>query len=817
MWSGAIGFYALTSPAEAGCAFAVIGGGQQVDCAATTAPDPTVSPVSIPSGANVLNIFSGSYNSFGISGGNNTITVSGGTLSGGVVTGIGNDKLTMKAGTIGGDIDQGDGTDTFTMSGGTIASLQQGGGLDTFLMTGGTIIGAFKEGDFITITGGSIGSVDMTIANNIFTMSGGSVVGDVVASFQNDTFTLTGGNIGGSVNLGRGTNKLTVSGGTIGSGIVTDTGTDTLVWNGGIIKNAIALGGGDDQATLENLNSTNLAGTTAIDGGAGTDHLAFANTEISGVDRIQNWESVDLTNGTRMTLDHDLTLGDSATQTGTLTIDGTSTLLAGDSNNSILAFSAGSLVNVANGGRIDLSNGSNSVNDTLTIGGNYDGQGGSLHVNTVLGTDGSPSDRLIISSGDASGSTSVQVTNVGGGGAITSGNGILVVDTTNGGTTHANAFGLAGPVSAGPYAYTLHRSSLDATNSEAWYLRSTIDCALQPSSPACVVAPSSSGPEPQAPNYRRETSLYTALPAVTLLYGKALIDTLHERSGDSSAGNDKGGWGRIAYLHGDQDSSLGIFGDGPAYNYDFGFVQAGQDLYRAIGTDGSHQNAGAYLAFGTGQSDVTHFDGNSAGRDTFDASTLGGYWTYFDASGSYVDAVVQGTWYEEKADAIAAPGLKTGGPGFAGSLEGGHPFSLGGGWVIEPQAQAVLQSVSLRDTSDGAASIEFRDVESFAGRIGVRLANTWLPSNSNGRGAVTFWVRPSIWEEFLGVPVTTFSSEGGPVPFHADLGGSWLDLTAGVTAKVSDTVSFFGNGSYQQGLDGDSQAYGVNLGLRLDW
>ena len=44
-----------------------------------------------------------------------------------------------------------------------------------------------------------------------------------------------------------------------------------------------------------------------------------------------------------------------------------------------------------------------------------------------------------------------------------------------------------------------------------------------------------------------------------------------------------------------------------------------------------------------------------------------------------------------------------------------------------------------------------------------------------------------------------------------------LDLTAGVTAKVSDTVSFFGNGSYQQGLDGDSQAYGVNLGLRLDW
>ncbi len=803
------------APAHAGCTSVLIPGGLQVDCSAATAPDPSVSPA-IPSGDNFVQIFSGTYNgNFTIAGGNNSIVVTGGQLNGNFVTGTGADQFTMQTGNITGNIDQGDGADTFTMSGGMVGSLQQGGGLDTFLMTGGTILGAFTEGDFVTITGGTIGSVDMTIANNVFVMSGGVILGNVVAGFQNDTFTLLGGVIGGNVNLGNGTNILTVSGGQIGNGITTGTGTDTLTWNGGTIAGTINLGNGNDQATLANLTATNLAGTTVVNGGLGTDSLTFSNSVISGVGLFQNWETIELTNGTQWTLDGNLALGDAGTLTGTLSIDSTSVLRSGGLNASILAFTPGQMVTVTNAGTIDLTNGSSSVTDTLTVVGNYVGGGGFVNLNTVLGTDGSPSDRLIIDGGTATGSSLLRILNAGGSGAQTVGNGILVVDTTNGGTTLPSAFALAVPVAAGPYAYTLHRSSVDASNIEAWYLRSTVDCTLDPGSPACVAAAS---PAATAPNYRPETSLYAALPALTLLYGRTLLDTLHERTGVETS-NNTGQWGRVTVLHGNRDGDpLGVFGSGPKYAYDFAAFQAGQDLYRTRGSGGARTRAGAYVALGSGRGDVTHFDATRAGHNSMTAVSAGAYWTQFGPTGWYLDGVLQGTWYDVKGASTYLSALETEGVGLAASLEGGLPFRIGGGWVVEPQVQAVFQNVDLHDGNDGAALIQFRDVQSLAGRIGVRVAHTWsLAGSAADAGQVTVWLRPNLWHEFLGDPVTSFSSATGPIPFRADFGGGWAELNGGITAQLTRDISLYANASYQRGLDGDSTAYDGKLGFRIAW
>ena len=170
---------------------------------------------------------------------------------------------------------------------------------------------------------------------------------------------------------------------------------------------------------------------------------------------------------------------------------------------------------------------------------NYIGQGGTLGLNTLLGADGSPSDRLVISGGTATGNSLMKITNTTGAGALTTGNGILVVDTINGGTTAPAAFGLAGPAVAGPYEYTLFRSSIDASNPQAWYLRSTLSCALAPTLPECQTptpptppTPPEPPPTPVVPNYRVETSLYAAVPSMALLYGRNLLDTLHDRVGE---------------------------------------------------------------------------------------------------------------------------------------------------------------------------------------------------------------------------------------------------------------------------------------------
>ena len=76
---------------------------------------------------------------------------------------------------------------------------------------------------------------------------------------------------------------------------------------------------------------------------------------------------------------------------------------------------------------------------TLTVN-NYVGEGGQIRLNTYLAGDGSPSDRLLIDGGTATGTTTVIARNTGGGGALTTGDGILVVDAMNGGTTAPGAF-----------------------------------------------------------------------------------------------------------------------------------------------------------------------------------------------------------------------------------------------------------------------------------------------------------------------------------------------------------------------------------------
>lgn len=226
---------------------------------------------------------------------------------------------------------------------------------------------------------------------------------------------------------------------------------------------------------------------------------------------------------------------------------------------------------------------------TLTVM-DYLGLGGTLSINTHLGGDDSLSDRLIIDGGNGLGASFLAVTNVGGVGAVTHANGILVVDTINGGSTAPGMFTLAAPVTVGPYEYSLYRGSVDASNPDAWYLRSILDCTLDPTAPVCG-----------APDYRREASLYAAVPAMTMLYGRLMLDTLHERRGDRVGGDaaraPNAGWARVIGQHGDRDGSkVGIYGAGPAYDYDFWAIQGGTDLYRDGGVGTSRNQAGAFFA-----------------------------------------------------------------------------------------------------------------------------------------------------------------------------------------------------------------------------
>ncbi|MDH4981827.1 autotransporter outer membrane beta-barrel domain-containing protein [Hyphomicrobium sp. D-2] len=561
---------------------------------------------------------------------------------------------------------------------------------------------------------------------------------------------------------------------------------------------------GEDHASLQNRTSEILADTTVH---AGTFELRDG--AVYGVNAPGS--SFNLTAGAEFeSVVNEANSGNSI-RADDITLSGRTSLQG--SHVQTLTFDG----NVVHGGQIIAANG-NLVGSEVVVRGNYTGQGGTLGINTQLGGDGSPSDRLVIDGGTGTGTSQLAVNNVGGLGDLTQLNGILVVDAINGGTTVPGLFALAGPVVAGPYEYSLYRGSEDASNPNAWYLRSELNCALDPTAPVCGDG---------IPDWRQETSLYAAVPAMTLLYGRLMLDTLHERRGTAvspyAEGAPNAAWARVIGQHGDRDGGKGgIYGAGPKYDYDFWAFQGGMDLYRDGDVSTSRNHAGAFFAIGHGSGDVQHIGDGKAGENSFMAYSWGAYWTHYTPDNAYVDALLLGSWYDIDAKSNRIPKMKTDGGAFGASLEGGYPVYTGpGGFSIEPQAQLAYQTINLNNGSDVAAQVHFDNVNSLVGRVGVRFAQdfgtpTWLTGSPS---TFTAWVRPNFWYEFLGDPKTKFSSATGFIPFAADMGGTTFEINTGFSTDIGDGAAIYANASYLVGIGehADGNAYDGKLGVKVAW
>jgi outer membrane autotransporter protein len=343
--------------------------------------------------------------------------------------------------------------------------------------------------------------------------------------------------------------------------------------------------------------------------------------------------------------------------------------------------------------------------------------------------------------------------------------------------------------------------------------------------PVEPVAPERSAPSSR-PNYRAETSLYSALPAMALNYSRALVDTLHERVGEERRNVNEPlpseeldsygpslGWGRLIHQKGSDK-----LGNGADYDYRIQAFQVGADLYRNEDTDGSTDQAGLSLQAGRIKGSVDHTDGQDAGDDTLRSYGIGGYWTHFGPEGWYLDGVVQFNRFDLKARANDAGSLKTRGHGITASLEAGYPFKLDSDKTlhVEPQAQLIVSKLKLDDSHDDAADVRFEDVDSLTGRLGVRVDKDWFREDDHGKQQRTsVWVRPSLWHEFKGKAKTEFSSADGYIPFGTDMNGSWGELNLGVDYQLNDRTSVTGSLGYQRALDGDGRSYEGILGFKV--
>ncbi|EPJ97228.1 autotransporter outer membrane beta-barrel domain-containing protein [Pseudomonas sp. CFII68] len=750
--------------------------------------------------------------------GNNSLTMpanGSGVISGDVTFGTGVDRIVINAnGVIDGDVQQGSGVDDFIMNGGRILSLAQGDGLDTFLMTGGTIVDAFEDGDVATMTDGTIGRVDMKLDDNVFDMSGGNIIGNLVTGFGQDTIILSAGRIGGNVSVSGGNDSITVSGGEIIGEVRASAGDDQLQWSGGLIHSAILMGDGNDTALLSNLDESLLATTPSLNGGLGQDVLTFSGSTSSSGPRYLNLETINLTQGSQLDLDDTLTLGDSATATGTLNIESGSTLTS--TQGVIAPFTAGQLATLNNAGAVDLTQGNTRTNDTLTVQGNYVGNNGQLRLQTVLGADDSPSDKLVVNGGTLTGSTAITVTNLGGTGAQTAQDGIEVVQAQGGAVSDSGAFSLAQSVSAGAFDYRLFKGGVTG-NENNWYLRSTVVAgpvaAPSPTLPVLPVAVPGAAP---IPLYRPEVPTWSVLPPAAAQLTLMALGTFHDRQGDQRLLTENGtfgaGWGRVYGKDLDQTWAGTVT---PRLDGSIKGFQVGNDLYSSPLANGQTQRIGFFVGHTELNGNVDGFNlgfkGRRAGKIELDGDSYGLYWTLTDPTGGYVDAVVMGTRLD--GDNRSERGLKIDNRGHALTLsaEAGYPFAVATDWVLEPQVQIIHQKVSLDTQDDGVSRVEFDSDSAWTGRLGARLKGRYQVSGM----PVEPYLRANLWHTFSGTDTVTFDdTERVETQQRASTG----DLGVGVIVSLAPTVSVYAAADYSNNLDSLQQrSVSGNLGVRISW
>ncbi len=265
---------------------------------------------------------------------------------------------------------------------------------------------------------------------------------------------------GAAIEGGRNVLLIAPTAGLSGSRVLNIEGTTTP---GAVISPTIRFDG--DRANVLNLNHTDASGNyqlaPSLDGNgqvnvnnSGSTTLTGDNASYTGITRIY---AGTLRAGAANSL--------SPASDFVVAADGT--LNTNTFSSTVLSLDNSGLVTMAAGG----------TSNVLTVAQNYTSNGGVVAMNTALGADSSPTQKLVVQ-GDTSGDTILNISNLGGTGAATTGNGIMVVQV--GGASNGT-FSLPAPgyVEAGGYRYAL------AKVGNHWFLQS--DAHVEASGPEASV------------------------------------------------------------------------------------------------------------------------------------------------------------------------------------------------------------------------------------------------------------------------------------------------------------------------------------------
>ncbi|MBR0872914.1 autotransporter outer membrane beta-barrel domain-containing protein [Bradyrhizobium tropiciagri] len=715
------------------------------------------------------------------------------------------------------------------------------------LISGGTLAltgaGSIANSSSVVAIGGFDISGIAGASTSIRSLGGNNLVTlgtkDLVISNAHDTFA---GSIGGSggLQVTGGVQSLSGSQGYTGATTISSGATLALTGLGTLALSSRVIANGTFSIAGLGITGTSirtLSGNGAIDLGANTLGLTAANDTFAGT--IGGTGGLRITGGTE-------TLTGANSYSGTTTVAG-GTLRAGAAG----AFSAASAYVASGGGTLDLDGFNQTMasldnagtlrfgsapGTTLTVNGNYAGNGGTLLFNTVLGGDTSPTDRLVVQ-GNTSGTSNVRVNNVGGGGVQTV-EGIKLIDVagaSNGTFSLLGNYVLQGQqaVVAGAYAYTLQKGGASTPNDGDWYLRSSL--INPPSDPGTPTPPPSA---PPGPLYQPGVPLYENYAQVLL--GMNMLPSMQERVGNRYWGGDPnaamarmGGvpaaseaqsdlswtqsafWGRI---EGGQGNMRPSNTTGSNYDADHFKAQAGLDGV-ALDNANGRLIVGLTAQYGLTTAYVNSFFGN--GRIRVQGSGVGATATWYGDNGVYLDGQAQTMFYrgDLSSDVVGVGSLAHGneGLGYAFSIEGGKRFGVGNGFFLTPQAQLAYSKVDFENFTDRfGALVSLDNADSLLGRVGLMLNHqkTW----NDGSGVVRsdLYAIGNLHYEFLDGSRVDVSGTG----FASANDRLWGSIGGGGSYSWHNgRYTVFGEATYRASLQNaaDSNSYKGTAGFRVVW
>ncbi len=726
---------------------------------------------------------------------------------------------------------------------------------------GGADVNSLAGDDTLDLNGGTIGTVDAGAGNDTVNINGAQVETNLLTGDGDDTVVMdvreseVGSFFGGGLDTGTGNDHVHIYDG-LAFEVLTGEGDDEVILEGGFIFNFLDTGAGDDYVYWDegilsefrgNAGSDYLEidafayeGDVVLDGGddltaddGDVDTLRFKlDHEIDGR-LLRNWERIIINGSTKLDL------------LGTLAVGG-----GQDSNGQQLGLDIrfGGIVqflprayeiqgDVLNAGTLLLHD--NRISQ-LSITphndgrfGNYIGRNGRLRIDTRLAGDNAATDRLNIL-GNASGTTFVRVYNMGGNGALTTGDGIKVIDIQ--GDSPSDAFVLDGDywgadrqdvTIGGAYGYTLHHNALSDPDDGNWYLRSTL---LDPFD----------GSGNLIPRWQPAAVMYETYAQV--LRNMNRPNTLRQRVGNRFwAGTsyldrgvcclteatektiDGGGlWMRIA---GEYYDFAPEFSYGRAqWQQDYGQAQVGVDFSVDPSVYGGRLVLGLFGQYAYADTELDAFF--SHGQFDTENFGVGGTATWYGHQGTYVDLQAQVNWFDTDLRSYELYYLARGNDavGVSLSAEVGHTIKLCDYFALTPQVQVTYNAEEADDIYD-AYGAYMKDTENHGGaaRFGVafeqRVSGRKSPANMYGRLLLERINLYAIANAFYYYDAETRVNVSGTYLYQAR-DDWWGQIGVGATYdECGDHCSFYTEVDYSTSFDNPGDSYGasVRFGFRFKW